>query len=701
LNIKENYINFTADAVKPKYFFGREKELKKLKTLINKRKQNRIISIHGIAGIGKTTLAAKLLEYYKVKKHLFWHNFTNWDTIRNVLSHMNEFFTQIDEGNLKLYIDLNQPLDLEKILSLLKERLKELNAIFIFDDFQKINTELRNFFISLLDIFEKTKKPKFIFLSRYNIPFYDQQKVIVKKTVAELQIGGLDFKSSSQLLKKKRLPPEKYPEIYDITTGHPLLLEIIESDKRAKRYIFEEIFSQFAIEERIVMEVLSTYRIPVPYDAFFIDERVSPNSINNLAQKLIIKEQPDGIYDSHEFIKDFFYNRMNPHARRKYHKFCAEFYLENKQLAGYLEALYHLIKSTNYQKAIEIAIKKSQTIRDLGLSEQFIIELEELSDDDIILPQLPDILMLKAKLYFITGTWDKALQCFHRVIEVATELEKDEVKAKAFCEIGYIREEQNSIDDALENFQRGLEISTRINNKKISAEAKRGIGRCHWRKSDYKNAEKYYNDCLKELKNIDDYRLIGAIHIDIGNIFFETNRNDKAVMHYETALNYLEKTDNKLEIARAYNNLGTVYTYIKKYETAIDYYKKQLDIAEITGDIRLLGYGLSNIGYCYAKLNRISDAEKYTKNAKKIFDKTKNENILFKIYKTNGLIYQYHGNWKKAIDNFQRSIKILNKLNVTFSLPDTLFELSSLYEKKGELAKAKAYAKQAQQAKEG
>ena len=92
---------------------------------------------------------------------------------------------------------------------------------------------------------------------------------------------------------------------------------------------------------------------------------------------------------------------MNPHRRRKFHKFCAEFYLGYKQSRSYLEALFHLIKSKNYKKASELAIKKSQVIKDLGLSERFILELEELSDSKIILPQLTEILMLKALRHFL------------------------------------------------------------------------------------------------------------------------------------------------------------------------------------------------------------------------------------------------------------------------------------------------------------
>ena len=146
------------------------------------------------------------------------------------------------------------------------------------------------------------------------------------------------------------------------------------------------------------------------------------------------------------------------------------------------------------------------------------------------------------------------------------------------------------------------------------------------------------------------------------------NKKNQAIKHLEKAIFYLKKIGNKFEIARAYNSLGTIFTYINKLEDAIECYKKQLNIADLIGDIRLIGYGLGNIGYCYAKLNQIAEAEEYIEKAKKIFKKTKNENILFTIYKTNGVIFHYHKKWDKAIDNlnkcFSEPARVIGFLNL-------------------------------------
>ena len=103
------------------------------------------------------------------------------------------------------------------------------------------------------------------------------------------------------------MPHAKFKEIYKITSGHPLLLEIIGTYKRTRKYIYEEIFSKFSKEEHKILEIISIYRIPIPYDAFFIERTASANTIEGLVHKSVIKETGEGFYDSHEFIKEFFY----------------------------------------------------------------------------------------------------------------------------------------------------------------------------------------------------------------------------------------------------------------------------------------------------------------------------------------------------------------------------------------------------------
>jgi tetratricopeptide (TPR) repeat protein len=695
----EKYIDYTEDALETEYFVGRVNELSQLKSWIASGKSYNLIVIRGIAGIGKTTLTSKLINDYKDSKHLFWHSINNWDTTRTFLFHLFDFLSKIDNGKRAVYIDFDRPLELDKILLLLKEKLDGLNAIFILDDFHKSNEDFQKFIISMVGVLNNIKDLKMIMLTRYIIPCYDQREVKLRKTVAELEVGGLDYESSKKILRNKGLPQTRFKEIYNLTSGSPLLLEIIDSGKTSKRYIYEEIFSQLSNNEQKVMEIISSNRVPIPYDAFFIDKNIEPLTIEILIRKLLIRESGDGLYDTHDFIREFFYKRLSPHAKIKYHKYCADFNKIQNDPLHYLEAIFHYIKSFQYKKAIASSIKKSELIISNGLSDRFLSVLEEIPEEELILPDWNQILFLKGELCFSIGKYELSLKYYNQAIEVSAEIGNNKAAARAYCELGHIYEEQNLFDDAIKNFENSMKLSTELNASVMIAEAKRGIGRVHWRLGDYQPAERYYKECLEDLQNMENSKLFGALYIDLGNIYLSKYNDQKAIKYLKKAINYFEEIGDNVELARAYNSLGFSYMNNNKYKNAIYFFKKQIEISCISDNIRPIGYGLGNLSYCYAKSKKITDAEKYLNKAKKVYEKINNENILFQILRTEALICQYYHNWDKAIDNFQKSIAILKKLNAKYLLTQTLSDLGELYQDKGEADNAELFFSEAREVK--
>jgi DNA-binding MarR family transcriptional regulator len=71
---RPRFVEFLSQAPKLKYFYGRASELRVLGEWLDSDLP-KLIVIHGVTGIGKTTLAAKILSIYKEKRNLFWYRF--------------------------------------------------------------------------------------------------------------------------------------------------------------------------------------------------------------------------------------------------------------------------------------------------------------------------------------------------------------------------------------------------------------------------------------------------------------------------------------------------------------------------------------------------------------------------------------------------------------------------------------------------
>ena len=141
---KSKYVDFSSEAPQVLHFYGRKNEIGKLNRWLEEKGGHNIIFIHGMAGIGKTTLAAKLIDSYRESKHLFWHDFHELDTLRGVLLKIADFLTELGNDHLELFLRTRTSLDAHEIIRILGKSIRKIDTIIVFDDFQKSMMRLGN-----------------------------------------------------------------------------------------------------------------------------------------------------------------------------------------------------------------------------------------------------------------------------------------------------------------------------------------------------------------------------------------------------------------------------------------------------------------------------------------------------------------------------------------------------------------------------
>jgi AAA+ ATPase superfamily predicted ATPase len=371
----KKFVYFSEKASTPKYFFGREKELDCLNKWLASP-ENKIIVIHGIPGIGKTTLASNLMSRYKGKRNLFWYQFHQWDILRNLVNQLAEFFSTLGAHRLHSYLSRTKSLDINNLSDLAEEDLKDTNVILFFDDFHRAEELTVQFFSSLTERMERMDSVKMVVIGRYIHPFYQRKAVVVNRMVSELQLNGLDEDSSSELLRAKGITEPQIKKIYELTKGHPLSMELIESTEHVtdgrniKKYIHEEIFSELTSEEKKLLMAFAVFRYPVKSEAFFVEDDITHECLDSLLDRSLVNETQHEMYDIHELIREFFYNRLTPRQKKRYHKAAAGYYLSqadfvepgktrttapHTSLQNQVEALYHLLMAGEHENTAGLA----------------------------------------------------------------------------------------------------------------------------------------------------------------------------------------------------------------------------------------------------------------------------------------------------------------------------------------------------------
>src|SRR2546428_5006280 len=86
-----------SNAPRVEWFVGREEELGAVTQLDGPR----LFVVRGVAGIGKTTLAARACELLRTKRDLFWHRVRAWGTPKSVLAALGDFFVSLGQPGLR------------------------------------------------------------------------------------------------------------------------------------------------------------------------------------------------------------------------------------------------------------------------------------------------------------------------------------------------------------------------------------------------------------------------------------------------------------------------------------------------------------------------------------------------------------------------------------------------------------------------
>ena len=699
-DVRSKFVEYIEDAPHPRHFVGRNKELLKIKAWLDSE-EHKVVVIYGIPGIGKTTLTSRVMSEFKNKRHIFWYRFHRWDTMRNTLLTFSEFLAKTHRRRLKSYLTGKHSIDLNDISQILNDELPESQMLLVFDDFQRIKEDIAEFFSLLIEVLSRIKGVDVLVVGRRILPFYDRGDVVVKKLVSEIQIDGLDENSSRELLKLKNINNDMFEKIYLLTKGHPLFLELISSvkditnQKDIKRYIYEEIFSSLEEHEKSLMNILSVFRYPITSRAVFIDEKMDYEVLDSLVERNLVQEVAYDQYDVHDMIREFFYIRLPPNIRKRYHLEAAEYYIEDGSTEASIEAQYHFLRGGEYNKAVSLAIANGEEIINKGHIEEFMNLLEEFKMKTTPEKYRADVMLLKAEILTITGDLNTALEYYDQSLLLTDKMDAPLVKAKALRKIGHIYRTRSDLTQAEIYLENSLKISKPLQDQLGIADTYRGLGEIFGIRGDFEKAVEYLSKGMDFAKDSDDLQILSKVYLDLGTVYGNMGAHNKAIEYHEKCIDVLKETGDLYSMARVMNNLGVVYLDKGELDKALEYFEDCIKISRDTGDIRQLGYGLTNASEIYSMNSELVKAREYLDESLKIFNKIGDKFKLAGAYCNYGGIYSKQKSWDKAVEYYSRGIKILEELHLSYHLAKKYHDFGKIYEAKSDKVNSTKYFKKA------
>ncbi len=312
------FIERLGEAPRPRTFVGRSKEVE---ALTRDGGEPRVFFVRGVAGIGKSSLAAEACERLRGTCNLYWHRIRPWDTRLSILAGLAEFLEPVGRPGLRAVLRRGETEAADRVL---REDLPGSRSVLVFDDVHEAGPELVGVLRFVKEVVADTPDAKAILLSRRAVPLYDRRDVTILHRVQEIDLQGLGAKEIEDLMASQPGGAQLLRTARRLG-GHPLFLELLrstmrdglsaESLKDVRQFVEEEIYSDLSDAERRMMKVAALYAVPFPKEVLFVEPSLTHDVLLSLTAKALVRPVAEGTFGVHDTIRDFFSSILTPYER--------------------------------------------------------------------------------------------------------------------------------------------------------------------------------------------------------------------------------------------------------------------------------------------------------------------------------------------------------------------------------------------------
>jgi nucleoside phosphorylase/tetratricopeptide (TPR) repeat protein len=250
------------------------------------------------------------------------------------------------------------------------------------------------------------------------------------------------------------------------------------------------------------------------------------------------------------------------------------------------------------------------------------------------------------------GLWKERLAWAEQARRAAGRLKRSKDEADALDKMGSVCWNHGENDRAFGYYDEALRIRRTIGDHKGEAETLNNVGTVHSSLGERERALGYYNEALVIWRDIGDHEGEAETLNNIGTVHSDLKDYDHALEYYEEALHIWRDIRHPGGEADTLNNIGTVYSDLEDYDRALKYYEEALPISRNAGDRPAEATTLNNIG----------------------------------------TVYFFKGEDERALEHYEQALPILHEVGDRNAEATTLVNIAKRKETKGDLPAAIALA---------
>jgi len=593
-HVEKQLVTSLADLPRLRHFYGRTTELDNMANLLEARATTLLVP--GIAGIGKTTVASKLIERFMHRRNLLYHRCQDWEGSRSFFESAADWLSSMGNPDFATYLaatPVPQPADAARLLV---EALKGAPSLIVIDDFHKVaDLVLHQTFQAMsLNLLGSEEQIGLVIFSRSFKPVVPTKDAEGRIASLVLPLDGLDPESGRKLLSSfEQLEDEQWLHIHGLSRGHPLVLELINRGASAgafhetlENYVTVEIFSKLSAEQKRVLSALYVFREPAPLEAL-AQQQLNTDELDGLVESGLARQADAETYDVHDLIREFLLRSLTPALKEEFHGKCSEWYKKQSQSHDVLiEMVYHSIQSGQHEAASTLIVEEGRQLVSQGHME--LLGLIEQVDVDELGPEVRLTLsQLQGDILALLGRLDEAENLLQQALSSAEQHADILVQAEVLSSLADVSRKQGNSDVSLERHKKALKHYISLGHAKWAARTYNNIGYLLRRKNERSKALEAYAEVESILKGSNDDALINS-QITLARALIDLGEVDRAREHAMDSHERTSTMDDAALHARAQAVLGRYYAKVNQSELALFHYNEALEAMNEAGDVQAL-----------------------------------------------------------------------------------------------------------------
>ena len=342
-------------------FVGREQELAYFATSL---RTDHVAVIAGMAGIGKTTLAARLAQQIAAgPDRVFWHQFHEGEGIETIIWRLAGMLWRHGQPSLWELLQGarqsgGQPPPAEVLLDYLMQLLRGQNYVLCLDDFHHAEED---------PLVEKAveRLQTLLAAGEVNLIVTSRRMPTALRTLSFVPLGGLGLADTAELLaaRKVALASDLLAELHRRTDGNAELLTLaVQALQRSPQpaqvvkrlvdeddietFLLQEVDKGLAADEKLVLSGVAAL-LGYPGTRNAIEATLASGNlkrtVRHLANRFLLLEHHGALdreYLQHAIVQVFYYDLLSRQERQELHRRAGEYY-EREEPDVLRAALYY------------------------------------------------------------------------------------------------------------------------------------------------------------------------------------------------------------------------------------------------------------------------------------------------------------------------------------------------------------------------